>query len=198
MSTEWDITAQAHLDARLPIAPRWLVWTTATRISDGVAAGVGFWTGDDHEYLTVEGQSRLYFGAQGAMEIGPIVYEPGTGIGTQDITLGLSPEGETLVRGYRLGGAPIEIHCALYNPATMALLGIKRFFRGLIDGTPMSVPESGGTVTLPVRCITTARLGTMTLAGKKSDASQRQRLSTDRFREYGDLGETTADPWGAS
>lgn len=193
----WDSTAQAHLAARLPIAPRWLVWTTVTRISDGASVPLGFWTGDDHETITVEGQSRLYYGAQGAMEIGPIVVEPGTAIGSQEITLGLSPEGETLVRGHRLGGAPIDLHCALYDPRSWALLGIRRYFRGFIDASPIATPEAGGVARLPLRCISTARLGTMTLAGKKSDASQRLRLSSDRFREYGDLGETASDPWGA-
>lgn len=192
----WGATAQAHLDARLPIAPRWCVWTTVAPYAGGAAVSFGFWTGDDHEYLTVEGQSRLYYGAQGAMEIGAITWEPGTGVSTQEITLGLTPEGETLARGYRLAGAPIDLHCVLYDPRSWTLLGIRRYFRGLIDTAPINTPEAGGVATLPLRCVSSARGGTMTVTGRKSDASQKQRLATDTFRAYGDLGEVASDPWG--
>lgn len=197
MSTTWPPAAQAHLDARLPVAPRWCVWVTAAPIAGGAAQGFGFWTGDDHAVLTVEGEARTYFGAQGAMAIGEIVYEPGTAIGSQGITLGLSPEGVTLARGYNLAGAPIELHCALYDPAAVALLGIRRYFRGFIEEAPLDTPPPGEVAVLPIRAVSAARRGTMTVAGRKSDASQRLRLSTDRFREFGDLGETVSDPWGA-
>ncbi len=198
MSTDWPPLAQDHLNARLPVALRWLVWTTVVRIADGATVAMGFWTGEDHETLTVEGQSRTYFGAQGAMEIGPIVNEPGTAIASQEVTLGLSPEGETLVRGHRLGGAPVEIHCALYDPGSWALLGIRRFFRGTIDGSPVTTPATGTVATLPLRLVSTARAGTMTLAGKKSDASQRLRDPDDQFRQYADLGAVSSDPWGGA
>lgn len=193
----WDATAQAHLDARLPIAPRWCVWITASPIAGGSPESFGFWTGDDHQTLTIEGQPRLYYGAQGAMEIGTITWEPGTGIGTQEIMLGLSPEGETRARGYRLAGAPVDLHCALFNPGTGALLGVRRYFRGFVDEAPIDMPKQGEVATLPLRLVSTARLGTMTRGGRKSDASQRLRASSDAFRLYGDLGETVADPWGA-
>lgn len=192
----WNLAAQVHLDARLPIAPRWCVWITAVPVAGGAAQGAGFWTGDDHQVLTVEGAARLYWGAQGAMEIGPVAWEPGTGIGTQDITLGLSPEGEARARGWRLAGAAVDLHCALFDPVSAALLDVRRYFRGFVDEAPIDTPAQGQSAVLPLRCVSTARAGTMTTAGRKSDASQRLRLTSDAFRAYGDLGEATSDPWG--
>ncbi len=196
MSTDWPIDAQAHLAARLPIAPRWMVWTMVRPVAGGAAIGFGFWGGDDHEYFTIESQSRLYYGAQGAMAIDPISYEPGLTIATLDLRLGLTTEGLTFVRAHHLGGAPVEVHCALYNPANDALLGIRRYFKGWIDKAPQPRPARGQVMQLPIRAVSTARMGTMTIAGKKSDASQRQRDDADRFREYSDLGEIASDPWG--
>lgn len=193
----WNTAAQNHLAARLPVAPRWLLWVDAKQISNGAAVSMGLWTGDDHEQITVEGQSRLYYGAQGTVSLPQLRYAAGTDVGSIDVTLPVSPEAETLVRGYNIRFAPCDLHCALYDPASGSLLDVRRMFRGLIDGSPIFTPAVGGVATATLKLVSSARTGTMTTRAKKSDQSQRLR-SGDRFRRYGDLGTVAADPWGSA
>jgi hypothetical protein len=190
----WNSTAQTYLNSRAPILPHWLIWVDAKTFA-GAAISVGFWTGDDHQNFTVDAASRLYYGAQGAIEIPALSYDLGTAVSSVDLTLSLSPEGEQAVRGYNIRFAPVEIHCALFRPDTSALLDIQRFFKGSIDGSPIPTPPVGGRSSLPLKLVSSMRAGTMTRAGFKSDVSQRRR-SSDAFRQYGDLGAVAADPWG--
>lgn len=192
--TAWNSTAQTHLSSRLPIAPRWLIWVQAKTFA-GAAIDVGYWTGDDHQSFTVDSATRLYYGAQGAIEIPAMRFVTGTAVASMDLTLSLSPEGEAAVRGYNIRFAPIDIHCALFDADSMTLLDTRRFFRGFIDGSPIPTPALGGRSSLPLKLVSSARRGTMTRGGKKSDVAQRQR-SGDVFRQYGDLGVTASDPWG--
>jgi hypothetical protein len=192
----WNGTAQTYLNSRAPILPQWLIWVDAKTFA-GAAISVGFWTGDDHQDFVINAVTRTYYGAQGAIQIPALTYELGAAVSSMDLTLSLSPEGEDAVRGYNIRFAPIEIHCALFRPDTSALLDIQRFFKGSIDGSPIPTPAMGGRSSLPLKLVSSMRAGTMTRAGKKSDQSQRRR-SNDAFRQYGDLGVVTSDPWGGA
>lgn len=194
----WNSTAQAHLAARLPITIHWLVWTTVKDLASGDPVSFGIWSGDDHQEITIDGDDRLFYGAQGGLDIPPIRYRAGTGIQTMELGLSVSPEAETIVRGYNTRFAPIDLHCALYDPADGSLLDIRRMFHGFIDGTPLVTPERNGQAKLTVRMVSQARKGTMTINAKKSDASQRERDPDDDFRQYGSLGTVASDPWGGN
>ena len=194
----WNVAAQAHLDAGLPRRVRWLIWAVVPPIGGGAAVGLGFWTGADHETLTVAGAARLYYGGQGALSFDPPSAEGGTDIRNYQVKLGLSAEGETLARGYRLGGAPVEVHLALWNAETMALLDIVRRFKGEIDSAEIPSPSLGENAVLPLSLVSASRRGTLPSAAYKSAASQRLVDATDTFYAHADLGLVHSDPWGAA
>ncbi|MBP1806457.1 hypothetical protein [Rubellimicrobium aerolatum] len=192
----WPAAVLTHFAARLPYAVHWLLWATVKPFGGGAAVSVGLWTGDDHETIVVEGQARLYHGAQGGLQVPPIAYRVGTEVASLDLGLSLSPEGVTLVRGYNTRLAPVQLHAAVFDADTGGLLGLRRMFKGLVDGVRIATPEQEGQAALTLTLVSAARRGTMTVAGRKSDQSQRARLSTDRFRQYADVGSVAADTWG--
>lgn len=191
----WNALAQAHLSARKPAMRHWLIHVRSRDLTTGDPYPIGLWTGDDHETLTVEGEARLYYGAQGEVTIPNIAYGSGTDIVSDEITMPVSPEAEILVRGTNLRFAPIEMHCALYDAEDGDLLDVRRFFKGTIDGAPILTPALNGVASFSLKMVSSARAGTMTTKAKKSDQSQRIRQG-DRLRRYGDLGKVAADPWG--
>lgn len=190
----WSPSAQAHLAARLPYAPRWLLWLDIKDFA-GDPFSAGFWTGDDHEFISVESESRLYYGAQGGLSIPPIRYVAGTRIGQISVSMAITPEAETILRGYQTRFGGVEIHCALFDPSNWSLLDVRRFFRGFIDGSPIYTPPVGGVASATLNCVSSARRGTRTTGLRKSHSSQKRR-SDDQFREYGSLGRVAADWWG--
>lgn len=120
----------------------------------------------------------------------------GTEINHLNLSLDLSASGETMVRGYDTTLAPIRLHAVMFDDTTGALLGSRRYWKGFIDSlTITTAPQDSGSSEIVARCVSSARLGTLTRAGKKSDESQRRR-SGDRFRRYGDLGTVKNDVWG--
>lgn len=191
----WPSAVQAHLSSRLPFVVRWLVWTVAKPFGGGAPVGIGLWTGDDHETLTVEGAARTYYGAQGGLGVAPISYKVGTEVASMNVGLSLSPEGVLLVRGYDTRLAPADVHCAVYDAQTGGLLGIRRMFRGVVDRTHIGTPAQDGRADMSLTLVSSARRGTMTAAGHKSDASQRLRDPNDAFRVDSDKGVSPSDPW---
>jgi hypothetical protein len=193
----WDSAGLAFLTSRAPKEVQWLIWVTAADLVTGAPVSIGLWTGADHQSFTIGGVARTYYGAQGALQIPPISYAAGTEITSMEVSLSVSSEADALVRGYNTRFKPVEIHCALFNPATGALVSIARAFTGTIDGSPISTPVKNGVGSIGLRLMSSARRGTMTSNARKSDASQRLRLSTDTFRLHGDLGAVASDTWGA-
>lgn len=192
----WPAAVQARLDARLPIRAVWLLWCRPKPFAGGSRVGVGLSTDDDHATLTVEGEARLYWGAQGGMGVPVLTRKVGTTVGAREVGLSLTPEGEALLRGYDTRLAPVELHCAVYDPGSGDLVGIGREFRGTVDGTGIQTPEQGGQASASVSMVSRARRGTMTVVGVKSDAAQRRRDPTDGFHAYASLGSVASDPWG--
>jgi hypothetical protein len=193
----WNTAAQNLLAADAPLQLRQLVWVTGlTRISDGATVTYGVWSGEDHETLTVESQSRLYYGGAGSLVLPPITYKVGTEIGRLSIGLTINDETENLVRGHQTFNRPVEVHIAMYNPTDKSFVDAKRYFKGFIGGTPLITPPVGGQSSLTIDCFSQARKGTKTVTGLKSRESQILRSATDTFYDYGALSDVAADPWG--
>ena len=193
----WNATAQSLLAADTPLLFRQLVWVTGlTRISDSATVTYGVWSGEDDETLTVESESRLYYGGAGGLSVPAISYTSGTEIGRLSIGLTINAETENLVRGHETFNRPVEVHVAMYNPATMVFVDAKRYFKGFIGGTPLVTPAQGGQSSLTVECFSQARKGTKTVTGLKSRESQILRSGTDTFYDYGSVSDVAADPWG--
>jgi hypothetical protein len=193
----WNLNAQAALLNRAPLIRRWLFWASARNRATNEIETIGIWDGDDHENFSPAGVNRLYLGAGGLFEVSPLIHSVGTTIQTQDVKLsGISQAAEQLIRGYEPRLAPCDLYLALFDPASLDLIGMSRMFNGVIDGAPIMTGAANQGSTATIRMVSAARNGTRKAAAKKSDEQQRQRKG-DRFRRYADVSGTSDDWWGA-
>ncbi len=191
-----NAAATTLLASRDGVVSRWLLWVEARNGQTGATEALGLWTGDDNQTFTIDGQSRSYYGAGGLISLSDLVYEAGTNVRMQTVSLGpLTPEVEMLIRGYEPRLAPAEIHLAIFDPDTMQLLDTERRFKGWVDSAPINTPKLGGNAVCEVTLASSSRAGTQTLALKKSDQSQRLR-GGDRFRRYADISGAVPVWWG--
>ena len=191
-----NAAALALLAERGAVVSRWLLWVEARNRVTGLTETMGLWTGEDEQTFSIGGDDRLYHGAGGLISISDLVYEAGTNVRMQSLSLGpLTQEVELLIRGYDTRLAPAEIHVAVFDPDTMALVDTDRRFKGWIDKAQINTPKLGGPAVCEVTCASNARAGTQTLALKKSDQSQ-QRRGGDRFRRYADISGSVPVYWG--
>jgi len=157
----------------------------------------GVWNGDDNATIEIGGIDRLYYGAQGHFVVDPIIYSSKLEVRTQNVTLsGISPEAETLVRGYDIKNAYTELHLALLDPQSFTLIDAERQFKGFVNGSPLTTPAlGGGGSTIALQLASASRKLTQTLAVKKSDQSQRLRSASDAFRRYGSIAAAVTTQW---
>lgn len=193
-----DAATQAALE-RDGIIPHWLLWISARNRTTGSTETAGFWTGADDRTFTVDGQVRSYFGAGGLAQIGPITYEAGRQVRMQQVSLAITaPEVEQAIRTYDPRLAPAELHLALFDPDTMALVSITRAFSGWVDEAPIrDAAMADGIIgsVCEVTLASSSRQGTRTLTTKKSDSAQ-QRRSGDRGRRWADVSGSVPVWWG--
>lgn len=175
-----------------------MVWILARDRTTNAQVGIGFWTGDDHETITVGGTPRLYYGAGNIIDLSdPITYRNGLDVGSWKFTLSnLTPEFDTLFRTYDLRLAPVEVHRGVYNLNSGVLIEAPhRLLKGWIETAPLEEPEEGSEATCTINCVTSAMGLTKTLALNKSDAFQRTR-SGDRFNRYAAVSGAVSVKWG--
>lgn len=176
------------------IAPRWLVWISARTMAGDVEAA-GFWTGDDEHAFEIDGQTRTYTGAGAMISLGDPTYETGLNVQMQTLTFSLvSQEIKDAVFEYDLRLAPVEIHLALFDPESGALIGVAPAFVGWVEEPQIRDTSTGATLSLTVA--SSARGGTKTLATKKSPESLRLRNPDDKGRDYSDLSGEIPISWG--
>lgn len=181
------------------VVPRWLAWLSARNRVDGLTETVGLWTGDDVRTFTIDGEARVYHGAGAMIGLGEIVYEAGLNVQMQRLTLAiLTPEVEAAIRSYDPRLAPVEVHLALFDPETNALIGTERMIKGTVDSAPINEAPRGSNAdaVCEITIATSTRSGTRTLASKKSDSSQKERDANDRGREYADISGEVRVTWG--
>lgn len=193
--SDWPPAVLSLLASGADVATRTLLWVRP-RTPQGAQAAIGLWTGAADRTLAVEGEARTYLGAQGSIEVEPVQWGTGTEIRTQSVHLAVSDEGWALVRGYVVRFAPVEVHVAVFDAATMQLAGVRRVFEGRIDGQPTPMPAAEGTWVLTFDLVSEAIAGTLAEGDKKNDASQRARDPADGFRRDSDLGAVYGDVWG--
>ena len=192
----------SHLNARLPIVVRWLLWISARNRATGATETVGLWTGEDHQDIVVDGQTRPYFGAGGLVSLDPIRSGVGTDIRETRARLSpMAPEVEMAIRGYDVRQAPIEVHRLVLNPATMAAVGAPVIrLRGWVNKAIIVTAGDGQEGRCDLTIVSSARAGTKALSLKKSDASGRLRTlpdgGQDRFFKYTDVSGAVPVKWG--
>lgn len=175
------------------VMTRILAWFEARNRATSATETLGLWTGGDNIVMTVEGQSRTYFGAGNITDLPPVVYK--VGLDVQVYRLGITSitnEARQLIRAYDPRFAAVQIHRAFYDPITRALIAPpQRVLTGIVDEVDIPTPAAGGEAGCYLSIVTTARLLTFGLPNKNSDANQR-RISDDRFLRHADA---TADVW---
>jgi hypothetical protein len=175
-----------------------LVWIMARHRISGAVETIGFWTGADHRVFTIDGADRTYYAAGALLSVDPIRRQTGIRSRTQRVTLNhVSPEVIQAMRGYDPRHAPVEIHRALFDPATEELIDEPHvILRGFIDKAPLPTAPKGETASLHIEIATHARALTRILGRSRSDATLRTRAPADAFRQYAGLAETVETPWG--
>ena len=193
----YDPATLAALQTRSGVVPRHLIWVSAQNRITGLPEEGGIWSGAQNRVFTINGTPRLYVGGGGLVNIDALTTEIGLAVRIQRLTLSpMAPEVEALIREYEARLAPVEIHRALFGPASDDLIAEPhRVFRGWIDEAPdeKGALEGEGKVTLSLA--SASRALTKGLALKRSDEGQRLR-GDDRFRRYADVSGSVPVYWG--
>ena len=194
----YDGSTSAFLTAQSGMMARSLVWVSARNRSTGATETMGIWDGDDHQDFTIGGVVRTYFGAGSVLALDPITMATGLDVRMQRLTLApVAPKVEMLIRGYDVRLAPVEVHRALFDPVTRALIAEPlRTFLGWIDSVSIPTPVVGGQASIEVTLASLGRSLTQSLALKQSDETLRLRAPTDGFRKYAALSGTVDTVWG--
>jgi len=194
----YDAPTTSFLLSQVGMMARTLVWVSARDRGTGAIVTMGLWTGDDHMDFVIGGVARTYFGAGGLLSLDPISMATGLEVRMRRLTLApVAPEVETLIRGYDVRLAPVEIHRALFDPSTRALISEpERIFQGWIDSISIPVPVVGGQAAVEVTIASLARSLTGVLALKQSDETLRVRAPTDGFRRYAAQSASIETVWG--
>lgn len=194
----YDSATLDAINARAGLVPHRLIWVAARNRETAATEYLGLWTGEDDVQLSVEGQVRSYVGAGAVLQGDAITAGSGLEVRVHVLALAaVAPEVEDLVKGYETRFAPVEIHRALFDPATRALIGAPhRIFRGMIDQIDFPTDPAGGNPACTVQLVSETRILTRTLALKKSDDSHRRRDAGDGFRKYGDISGSVPVYWG--
>lgn len=193
----FDPATLAIFQNRTAMVARILIWVVARNRSSGDPEAIGLWTGADDRSFTIAGDARTYVGAGSVMGVPPMVSQTGLTVRMHRLTL--SPINEAvaaMIRTYDARFAAIEIHRALFDPVTSALVSEPhRVFKGIIDEVELPVDPEQGETRCEVTAASSARYLTRTLTLKRSDASQ-QRRSGDRFLRYADVSGEVDVYWG--
>lgn len=189
------------LQTRKGFRSRVLVWVdNAQNLSNGTTESLGLWNGAGNRVFTIGGVDRTYYGAGALLNVPPIAYASDLTVRRQKTLLAaISPAVKTILRGYDVRFAPIEVHRAIYDGET-GLLNSEphELMRGFIDDLKFTRPAPGsGNSTAETTIATWLRKLTLVLPLKRSDATQ-QLDQGDRFRRYIDVPGTVGVWWAQS
>ncbi len=193
----YDAPTLAALQNRGQVVARLLVWVTAQNRISGLPEEGGIWSGAQDQTFTIDGTPRLYVGGGGLVSIDTLTTEVGLAVRIQRLALSsMAPEVVALIREYEARLAPVEIHRALFDPASDTLIAEPhRVFRGWIDEAPEEIGTLEGEGKASLSLASASRALTKGLALKRSDESQRLR-GDDRFRRYSDVSGSVPVYWG--
>ncbi len=175
-----------------------LLWVRAKNRATGVEETMGLWSGEDVRVFDIQGESRTYYGPA-ILSMPPI--EGGIGLDVRQhrvVVPHLTQEVITMLRAYEPKLAPVEIHFAEFSTETRELMSLQRVFKGWINTAPIETAAEGGEGQAEVLLVSAARALTKTLALYRSDADQKKRSSSDRFREYSSTTGLKEVWWGSA
>jgi hypothetical protein len=174
-----------YLQSRNGYEMRALLWVQPRDTATGLRVGLGFTTGEQNEDYTISGSARTYVGGGAMAGLDPIVMQSGLTVRMQRARLQpLFPTVVQLLRGLDAWRAPAELHRAMINPETGALIAAPhRLWKGVIDAAPIMTPEIGGDGTVDLTLASASEALTHGQTLTRSDASQTLR-GGDRFFRY--------------
>lgn len=200
MATAFSPATASHFATSTRMHARALLWIRALNRDTGLPETIGLWNGADHRVFSIAGEDRTYYGAGSLLSVGQITSQIGLKVRTHRVTLSpLAPEVQMLIRGYEPRFAPVEIHRALFDPNSEALIDAPhRRFKGYIDKVAFKTGPKGEKVTVELTLASAARALTIPLSRKRSNETLRARSSGDGFRKYADVAGTITVKWGQS
>lgn len=193
----FDAATTAYLARRAGNTARVLIRIWAENRATSAIESLGLWAGEQDQEFTIGGASQMFYRSAGKVDMDEIIAQPGTDVYMTSVSLSpIDASVRSMVAGYELRFAPVEIYRALFWPESGALVAEPvRLFKGWIDRMPTELPEVGESAELKVSLASAARALTRTLAFKKSDPALSDARSGDRFRRYTDVGAVQV-PWG--
>lgn len=197
-----DPATEAYLSGGAIIA-RDLLWITVKERDTGLPVSVGFCNDLDSVTLTVVSgltgatESRTYHGSGTLISISPIPLISDLTVRTVTITLShINSAVLQAIRGYDPRFGKVEIHRALYDLSTRALVAAPiPHFVGSINGAPISKARPGEEGSITLNVVSHSRELTRVNSLKRSDESQKRR-SGDRFRQYSGVAGQWEFFWG--
>ena len=195
---EYDAATDAAIADLGGMVARRLVWIEATNKSTGATESLGLWSGAETRTFTIEGQTRQYIGAGSILGGDPLRAGVGARVRMHEVSLSSVPlEIQELIYLYETRFAPIEVHRAVFDVETNALVGEPhRIIKGTIDSFPVPRPAVGGSGPIKVKIAPASRRLTRTLTVTKSDAMQRTINPADKGRLYSAVSGAVAVFWG--
>lgn len=182
---------------RAGVIAHWLVWVQAGDPLTESATARGFWTGDDDVTITIDGVARQYAGAGALQGVQPIVEETGLAVRMLRVELTDVDDVRALLRGLIVKAQPVEIHRAVFDLETRALVVAPELrFAGTVDETPMETGAVGGSSRFGIVIASLTRGLTRLVPLFKSDAALQSRAPGDEFRKYAATTTKWVVPWG--
>lgn len=182
------------------------ILTVKGKTLGGSVAEFVYWTGEDNIAVNVvpAGEttpvSRNAVG--GATLLGVPAIVDAIGLEARSVAFGLdhisSAAGSPMdmVYGNNVRVARVELHRALFDPATWNLVSTPHIlFAGRVDGAAVDDAAAGGEGGLSLEAISSAIDLTRTNPAMESDEQQRRR-DGDRFRRFGDTAGQVSTWWG--
>jgi len=194
---DWPSPMVTYLQSRAPVRGHALIWFTAKNRTTGLPEETGLWTGEEVRDFTIDAVTRTYYGAGNIIDLEPLVVSAGLAVQMQTLAITqVSPEVVNLIRGYDTRLAPCEMHLALFNPETEALIGTTRVWKGFVDKISLPTAKMNENASINMTLASAARGLTVGLASKRSDATLRARSPSDAFRQYADIAGKVEVYWG--
>lgn len=159
---------------------------TGNPVQFGFWSGVGTFTASVEDGDTGSPVSRNFIGAGDLVRISPIIYRAGFEAQSLQVSMsGIAEAGVTMLRGYDMRRARVDIYRGVFTPGTLGQVDRAPCrFTGFVDGSEVVIPEEGGEggFNLTLRQHTAELRRTST--EKRSDSSQRKRDAADGFYQH--------------
>lgn len=180
---------QAAALAAGQVAYRDFMYVFARDLDTGLPVEFGFWSGSGTFTADVEDGdgagvvSRAFLGGGAFIEADAVPAVTGLVVQTVSIVMSqVAPGGVTMVRGYDLRRARVDIYRGIFAPATLSQVGPALCrFTGLVDEVEIDTPEEGGDGRISLSCIQHSQELRRASVATRSDADQRRRASPDNF-----------------